>query len=59
MVYCDRSVQDAEEVKMNRIYTVAALALRRFLKERGAFKHDVTNAPTIVEADNKESEDKK
>ena len=35
MVYCDRSVQDAEEVKMNRIYTVAALALRRYTAVKG------------------------
>lgn len=35
MLYADRSVQDAEEVRMNRIYSVAALALRRYTNEKG------------------------
>ena len=36
MVYADRSVQDSEEIKMNRIYSVAALALRRCTAVKGS-----------------------
>lgn len=35
VAYADRSVRDANEIKMNRLYSVAALALRRYTDEKG------------------------
>lgn len=34
-VYADRSIRDSEEIKMNRIYSVSALALRRYTAVKG------------------------
>lgn len=34
-VYADRSIRDSEEIKMNRIYSVSALALRRCTAVKG------------------------